>query len=209
MLGELYPDVYKSFFDSRGRLYVQLDKDLYGCVESAKLFYDHLSKSLTSMGFAKNPYGHCVFNCVMYDKQCTVTVHVDGLKISCADRRGVADTVNCLKRIYKRLNCHKEKVLDYLGMDFDYRSPGQVKSSMVGMVDEALDEYELEGSAKTPAALHLFQVSEDSPALKKGDKEKFHSMVQKLLYMSKRARPDILTAVSFLTTRVTSPTEEA
>jgi hypothetical protein len=93
-------------------------------------------------------------------------------------------------------------------MDFDYRSPGQVKISMVGMVDEALDEYELEGSAKTPAALHLFQVSEDSPALKKGDKEKFHSMVQKLLYMSKRARPDILTAVSFLTTRVTSPTEE-
>jgi hypothetical protein len=33
-------------------------------------------------------------------------------------------------------------------------------------------------------------------------------MVQKLLYMKKRARPDILTAVSFLTTRVTSPTEE-
>ncbi len=153
MLGESYPDVYKSFFDSRGRLYVQLDKDaLYGCVESAKLFSDHLSKSLTSMGFVKNPYDHCVLNFVMYNKQCTVTVHVDDLKISCADRRGVvADTVNCLKRIYKRLNCHEKKVLDYLGTDFDYRSPGQVKISMVGMVDEALDEYELEGSAKTPA----------------------------------------------------------
>ncbi len=88
--------MYKSFFDSRGRLYVQLEKALYGCVESAKLFYDHLSKSLTSMGFVKNPYDHCVFNCVIYDKQCTVTVHVDDLKISCADRRGVADTVNCL-----------------------------------------------------------------------------------------------------------------
>jgi hypothetical protein len=95
-----------------------------------------------------------------------------------------------------------------LGMDYDYRSPGQVKISMVGMVDEALDEYELEGSTKTPAALHLFQVSEDSAALKRGDKEKFHSMVQKMLYMSKRARPDILTAMGFLTTRVTCPTEE-
>ncbi len=85
-----------------------------------------------------------MFNCVIYDKQCTVTVHVDDLKISCAECRGVADTVNCLKRIYKRFNCHEEKMLDYLGMDFDYRSPGQVKISMVGMVDEALDEYELE-----------------------------------------------------------------
>ncbi len=108
MLGELYPDVYKSFFDSRGRLYVQLDKALYGCVESVKLFYDHLSKALTSMEFVKTPYDHCVFNCVMYNKQCTVTVHVDDLKISCADRRGVADAVNCLKRIYKRLNCQEK-----------------------------------------------------------------------------------------------------
>jgi hypothetical protein len=99
-------------------------------------------------------------------------------------------------------------VLDYLGIDVDYRFPGQVKISMVGMVDEALDEYELEGFAMTPAALHFLQVSEDSPTLKKGDKEKFYSMVQKLLYMSKRARPDILTAVIFLTTRVTSPNEE-
>jgi hypothetical protein len=33
-------------------------------------------------------------------------------------------------------------------------------------------------------------------------------MVQRLLYISTRARPDILTAVSFLTTRVSSPTEE-
>jgi hypothetical protein len=71
---------------------------------------------------------------------------------------------------------------------------------MVGMVDEATNEYEIEGSVKTPAALHLCQVSKDSPALKKGDKENFHSMVQKLLYMRKRAWPGILTAVSFVTT---------
>jgi hypothetical protein len=37
--------------------------------------------------------------------------------------------------------------------------------------------------------------------------EKFHSTVAKLLYIAKRARPDLLTAVSFLTTRVQHPTE--
>ncbi len=48
-------------------------------------------------------------------------------------------------------------MLDYLGMDFDYRVPGQAKISMVGgMVDEAQDECEIEGSAKTPATLYFF-----------------------------------------------------
>ncbi len=52
------------------------------------------------------------------------------------------------------------------------------------------------------------QVSDDSAKLNKQDKEKFHSTVQKLLCLSKRARPDILTAVSFLASRVMQPTEE-
>jgi len=39
-------------------------------------------------------------------------------------------------------------------------------------------------------------------------KEKFHSVVAKLLYIAKRVRPDILTAVSFLSTRIQSPSDE-
>jgi len=34
------------------------------------------------------------------------------------------------------------------------------------------------------------------------NRSKFHTIVAKLLYLSKRARPDILLAVSYLTTRV-------
>ena len=36
----------------------------------------------------------------------------------------------------------------------------------------------------------------------------FHTFTAKLLFLAKRARPDILTAIAFLTTRVKSPTEE-
>jgi hypothetical protein len=44
--------------------------------------------------------------------------------------------------------------------------------------------------------------------MSKDNSDKFHSSVAKLLYVAKRGRPDILTAVSFLTTRVTCSTEE-
>ena len=40
------------------------------------------------------------------------------------------------------------------------------------------------------------------------DKEYFHTCTAKLLYLSKRVRPDILLPVSFLCTRVNSPTVE-
>ena len=199
---------YKSFMTPEGKLFVQLDKALYGCVESAKLFYEHISKTLVDYGYVKNPYDTCVFNKYVYGVQSTVTVHVDDLKISCKDPRGVKDLISHLKSVYKKLNVHDGPQLDYLGMDLDYSSPGFVKVSMRSMVEEAIDLYAVSGSAKTPATNNLFRVSPDSTKLIDMEREKFHSMVQRLLYIAKRARPDILTAVSFLTTRVSCPTQE-
>eukprot|EP01040_Poterioochromonas_malhamensis_P019305 gene19305-22776_t len=99
-------------------------------------------------------------------------------------------------------------------MEFDYSSPGEVKISMKAMVDQVLQGFEdvtQRAAAATPATSNLFRVNEggkEEVLLSKTRKEKFHSTVQKLLYMSKKARPDILTSVAFLTTRVLRPTYE-
>lgn len=207
VLAEVDPG-YKSFMTKEGKLYVKLDKALYGCVESTKLFYEHISKTLVDYGYVRNPYDICVFNKQVYGVQATATIHVDDLKISCKDPRGVDDLISHLKGVYKKLNVHEGQLLDYLGMDLDYSIPGVVKVSMKAMVEEAIEIYGAQGTAKTPATSNLFRVSPNSPKLSDQDREKFHSMVQRLFYISKRARPDILTAVSFLTTRVSSPTEE-
>eukprot|EP00428_Durinskia_dybowskii_P086402 CAMPEP_0170436806 /NCGR_PEP_ID=MMETSP0117_2-20130122/44342_1 /TAXON_ID=400756 /ORGANISM="Durinskia baltica, Strain CSIRO CS-38" /LENGTH=226 /DNA_ID=CAMNT_0010696875 /DNA_START=55 /DNA_END=736 /DNA_ORIENTATION=+ len=60
--------------------------------------------------------------------------------------------------------------------------------------------YNTKGKCATPAAEHLFSIR-DSPPLDTELSEQFHSRVAKLLYLAKRVRPDILTAISFLTTR--------
>ena len=41
---------------------VKLDKALYGCVESARLWYDHLRKTLEAMGFQAHLHDICTFN---------------------------------------------------------------------------------------------------------------------------------------------------
>jgi hypothetical protein len=62
--------------------------------------------------------------------------------------------------------------------------------------------------ANTPAAENLFEIDEASPQLNKKDHEMFHSTVAKALYLCLRVRPDIATAVSFLTTRVSCSTKQ-
>ena len=64
ILCELDPS-YEMFRLPDRSIIVMLDKALYGCIESAKLFYDNISNVLLDFGFEKNPYDHCVFNKVM------------------------------------------------------------------------------------------------------------------------------------------------
>jgi hypothetical protein len=64
---------------------------------------------------------------------------------------------------------------------------------------------DMDGTAVTPAVNNLFEVTSTTPKLDKTESEFFHSTVAKLLFLCKGARPDIHTAVTFLTTRVASP----
>ena len=79
---------------------------------------------------------------------------------------------------------------------------------MDGFVEDMLKRFEATGRVSTPASENLFKVDESSQVLCKELAGKFHTIVATLLYLGKRVRPDILCAVSFLTTRVQQPTEE-
>jgi hypothetical protein len=64
----------------------------------------------------------------------------------------------------------------------------------------------MDGTAKTPAAGHLFEVRDGTENLSTERAEVFHSTVAKLLFLCKRGRPDIQTSIAFLCTRVKEPT---
>ena len=64
---------------------------------------------------------------------------------------------------------------------------------------------DMEGLATTPAAEHLFKINDTPTYLTDDDAMFFHHNVAKLLFLCKRARPDLQTAVAFLSTRVKHP----
>ena len=62
--------------------------------------------------------------------------------------------------------------------------------------------------AATPANQNLFNIDENSQPITESESQAYHTSTAKLLFLAKRARPDLLTAVAFLTTRVKAPTIE-
>lgn len=196
---------YKKYMNSNGRIVVKLLKALYGCVESALLWYEHLSKTLLDMGFVKNRLDECVFNLGVGDEQCTICLHVDDLFITCKNMNTIKGVTKKLKEVYKEVKIKEGNKHSYTGMNFDFSVKGEVKITMEGYINDVLKSYEVEGTATTPAQIFLFEVREDAELLDSEMKAEFHSRVAKLLYLAKRVRPDILQTIIFLSTRVQAP----
>jgi hypothetical protein len=66
----------------------------------------------------------------------------------------------------------------------------------------------VDGEAATAAANHLFKVSEEGDKLDEETAQLFHHNVAKLLFLCKHARPDLQTAVAFLSTRAKEPDQD-
>ena len=185
-------------------LYLQLNKALYGCLRSASLFWERLSGYLTKMGFTLNPYDECVANMIINGQQCTITWHVDDLKISHVEKTVVSSVISKIEQEFGSMSVTRGNLHTYVGMDIKYMSDGAVTISVNDYLHEAIDDFpeDINVKATTPAAMHLFEISDKSEIFPPYKREVFHSIVDKLLFAGKRGSPDIMLTVAFLSTRV-------
>jgi hypothetical protein len=93
-------------------------------------------------------------------------------------------------------------------MLFKFKDDGKCVVSMEGFVEDLLSSCDIAGICGTPLTSSLFAINKNSPCLSVQEKVAFHSLTVKLLYFAKRICPDLLTVVSFLTTRLQKPTLE-
>ena len=98
---------------------------------------------------------------------------------------------------------------DYLGMKMDFSQKGKVIFSMEDYIERLIAETPdelMKGPCATPAGNRLFDVNEKAEPLSKETADMYHHLTATILYLAKKTRPDIQTAVSFLSTRVQAPT---
>ena len=96
-------------------------------------------------------------------------------------------------------------------MDIHPNDNKTVSLSMKTRFKDAIEAYGDAVSTKiaTPADRNLYAVNDESEELKEEKSAIFHSVMAKLLQLSKRARPDIEPTVAFFCTRVSKCTVEA
>ena len=77
---------------------------------------------------------------------------------------------------------------------------------MRSYLDEVVSTSGVHGTARSPATNGLFEAREGAELVAEATRVWFHKVVAMVLYLAKRTKPECLTAVSYLTTRVTKCT---
>ena len=206
LLSQIDPTVSQKT-DEKGVIYVRLKKALYGCVQSAKLWYDKLCKVLEDDGYVKNDYDGCLFNKIVDGVQVTVAFHVDDLLITSVRGEMVDELEALLKSKFQAITINKSDKHSYLAMNMLVDTEG-IHLDMIAYIDKCLEGKKIGRSTYSPATDDLFEVPEDGVLLCELEKKMFHSDVAKLLYLAKRTRGQILTAVSHLSGRVNVATAD-
>jgi hypothetical protein len=213
-------------------LLVQCMNALYGSMVASLMFYKKLVKALKPYGFEYNLYDSCVANKIVEGETTMICHHVDDCKISHVSTSVVDETIGLLKADFEiifedgsgAMQVRRGKTHVYVGMTLDYTCPGQVRITMIKHMEDIIETFEKaklkfnggfvkaklkkksrSSTQVTAAPKNLFEVNEECKALQDSDREAFHKVVAKSLYVAKRARPDKNTAISFLTKRVQRP----
>jgi hypothetical protein len=95
-------------------------------------------------------------------------------------------------------------------MDIEFTKDGEAKILMTDYVKEAIEAFleDCTKSVNTPASQYLFDVDKKCVKINEKDRKNLHSIVAKLLFVAKRARPDTQLLIAFLTSRVTKVDED-
>jgi hypothetical protein len=203
---EVCPE-YASYAAENGTMYVKMLKAMYGCVQASLLWYKLLVEVLSGIGFVVCEVDRCVMRLIVDGVVNLILIYVDDLLVFAT--KDIVDLI--LKTLTDKFTWltveQDQKQFSYLGMQL-ILSEQSIVIDMQYYLQQILNNISNLGRKAIPGGRETFQVTVDSESLNKEDAEWYHTITAKLLYLAKRARPDILTVVSFLCTRVTKPTVE-
>ena len=100
---------FMPFLHENDRVLVKLFKVQYGCVESAKLWYNHISKALQDNGFSIKSLDPCVFQKQVGEGWTYITQYVDDLLIVSDEKTEVDKPIEYLRQTYHDITVKRGK----------------------------------------------------------------------------------------------------
>jgi Reverse transcriptase (RNA-dependent DNA polymerase) len=193
-------------FDKYPGFIAKLKKGMYGLKQAGKLWFDELAGTLQEFGCVRSQFDPAVWSYFGPDgNHLYIAVHVDDLLVVSTDEQGPAALS---AHIGAKYDCEltESDGSSHLGLSIERNEEtGEIVIRQPGLTSKILEELDLDVSAlavDTPMATIPPVTSSDSPF---PDTSKYSRVVGMLLYLT-HSRPDILYAVSILSTKNQSPT---
>lgn len=192
-----------------GSMVVELQRCLYGLRQSGREWYNLLSSKLIAYGLKRSDNDPALFTQGEGPTLLIVGVYVDDITV-CGARALREEFTNYLKGQFKgvKIQPNPDKFA-LLGMACAFQEDRSLFVSLPLLEDELVQELGEEHgrAAKTPYRPKTSRDPEEDTPLTPAEHARFRSLVAKALYLAMRTRPDILTAVSLLTTKVAASTQ--
>jgi hypothetical protein len=203
---ELFPNL-KKMLEADGRLYTVLLKAMNGCVQASALWYAMIKAELEKLGYSVGPTDPCVFIKQVGNRIFILLLYVDDI-LAIVNKEEAKKIRMHLVTKFGSVQFKTGGRLSYLGMEINVTYAG-MSVDMSFYVKQLLEDAKERMSLVVYASLGMketFVANDEEQQLQESERVFFHSTVAKLLYLSKRARPDILTVVTYLCTRVQNAT---
>ena len=190
-------------------LYMKVIRAIYGCIKAALQWYIIFTGTLKKLGYKLNPYDKCVANKVINGNQCTMAWHVNDAIASHDEQKVFDELGEQMKFRFGEMNITTGTKHSFLGMKINIDEENRtVEIEMKDQINKLIAKFEedsgedIKKKVSTPATHNLFKVEITTEELETKRSDIFHSTTASLLYIMKRARPDIETSVSYLMRRV-------
>jgi hypothetical protein len=164
------------------------------------------------MGYKVGPTDPCVFVKQVGDRIFILLLYVDDILaiVDKAEAERIRVTLVALVARFGTVQFEIGGRLSYLGMEIDIRDTSTVidMSFYVKQVVVDAETRFVVTTYESPGVRTSYVVEDDTEKLSEDRRAWFHLVVAKVLYIAKRARPDVLTVVIFPCTRVQGATTE-
>ena len=198
---------YVTWENGKKVLYVQLLKSIYGCMQSALIWYQMFTMCLKYLGYELNKYDMCVANKIVNGHQLTVAYYVDDLYATHKQTEALEELRDQLESQFGKMEAVFGDRQTYLGIDLYFNRENKTcELSMKSHIRDAIEAFEAEGTLngkipKTSAKNDLFEFDSKDPLIPQKKQKVFRTVVAKLIFISKRTRADIQPALSYLCTK--------
>ena len=172
---------------------LKLNKSIYGQIDSPKLFYEHLCKGMSQLGFQTALSDPCLF---IHDTlPIMVLNYCDDQIWLCPDNALIEEYVNKLKNLGYDLTLEEDgDIFGFLGINFQ-RNGDNIELTQTGLINKVINFTGMTGAStkSTPAAPEPLGSDKTGEAF--DEDWGYPAAVGMLLYLSSNTRPDIQFAV--------------